>query len=191
MSIVRRRRADLRRPRAAGRRLDDRVLRWLADTPHGPLGPVLKGVARTADLLLPWAALSAGWLRGGQQRLHRATARGWTAVALAAVVEDGIVKPATGRSRPATRRLPRRQRHDSRPSTSAFPSGHAGAATAFAVAAGADAPGWRPLLVTVAAVTTYSLVYTGRHYPTDAVAGVVIGAAAGTVVRRLPGLRPV
>jgi membrane-associated phospholipid phosphatase len=168
-----------------GRRFDDRTLTWLAETPHGPLTPILRATSLAADLLMPWTGMATWWLRDGRPRLRHGAVRGWTAIALSALVEDTVIKPAIGRDRPPTRRLPARQRHFGQPSTSAFPSGHAGAATAFAVAASHDAPAWRALAVATAAVTTYSLVYTGRHYPTDAIVGVLIGAATGALVGQL------
>lgn len=177
---------DAARALDLGRRIDDRTLTWLADTPHGRITPVLRGVAHTADLLLPWAGITTWWLHEGRAHLRRGAIRGATAIAVSALVENGVLKPLVGRTRPASDRLPKRQRHRDRPSTSAFPSGHAGAATAFAVAASTEAPAWRPLLGITAVVTTYSLVYTGRHYATDAIAGVVIGAAAGACVRQIP-----
>lgn len=166
-----------------GRRFDDRTLAWLADTPHGPVGPLLKRIASAADLLIPWAVVSAVWMRSGRHRLQRAALHGWTAIAISASIEDAV-KPLVGRSRPDPGRLPPRERDGTQPRTSAFPSGHTAAATAFAVAASRDAPAWRPLLAATAVVTTYSLVYTGRHYATDALVGVVVGATAGTLVHR-------
>jgi membrane-associated phospholipid phosphatase len=166
-----------------GGHIDDRALTWLAGTPHGPVRPLLTGIASAADLLIPWAVLSGAWVRSGRHRLKRAALHGWTAIAISALIED-TVKPLVGRSRPDPGRLPPGERDDTHPRTSAFPSGHTAAATAFAVAASRDAPAWRPLLAATAVVTTYSLVYTGRHYATDALAGVVVGTTAGTWVRR-------
>lgn len=166
-----------------GRHVDDRALAWLSDTSHGPVRPVLNWMASAAELLIPWALLSAAWMRSGRDRLRRAALHGWTAIAVSAMIEDAA-KPLIGRGRPDTGRLPPGERDDTRPRTSAFPSGHSAAATAFAVAASRDAPNWRPLLAATAVVTTYSLVYTGRHYATDALAGVAVGTAVGRWVRR-------
>jgi membrane-associated phospholipid phosphatase len=62
--------------------------------------------------------------------------------------------------------------------TSSFPSGHAAAATVFALIARRSAvlPSI-PVTILAAAVAT-SRVYLGTHYLSDTVAGVVIGAAA-------------
>lgn len=169
----------------ASERVDDRVMRWLADTSHGPLRPALQVAASAADLLLPWAVVSVRWLASGRPECRRATVHGWQAIAVAALLENAVVKPTVGRGRPDPSQLPSAQRRRSSPATSTFPSGHAGAATAFAVATSREAPRWRPALAGVAAVTTYSLVYTGRHFPSDAVVGMLTGAAAGAVVRRL------
>jgi membrane-associated phospholipid phosphatase len=56
---------------------------------------------------------------------------------------------------------------------------------AFTVAAGPDVPRLRPALASIALAAAYAHVYTGRHYPSDAVVGMVLGAAAGGLARRL------
>ncbi|MFQ5532979.1 MAG: phosphatase PAP2 family protein, partial [Candidatus Methylomirabilales bacterium] len=67
----------------------------------------------------------------------------------------------------------------------AFPSSHAANVTAQALL---FASAYRPLalpLFLVAAIVGYSRVYTGVHYPTDVVGGVVIGLVCGLVFIRL------
>ena len=64
---------------------------------------------------------------------------------------------------------------DARPDTSAFPSGHAAMAVAYALAGSRMIPGsawvWWPLAVVVA----LSRVYLGVHWPSDVVGGAVVG----------------
>lgn len=170
-------------PLSVSRELDHRVLDWLADTDHGPLRPLLSATARGADVLAPWVAASLWMLARERGGSRRRLLRAWSATALAALLEDAVVKPATDRGRPDPGRLPPAQRRETAPSTSAFPSGHVGAGVAFAVATPTDVPALRAALALTAAVVAYARVYTGRHYLSDALVGVAMGAAAGWLVR--------
>lgn len=77
---------------------------------------------------------------------------------------------------------------DAKPSTPAFPSGHAAMAAACALAGSRMLPGsawvWWPL----AAIVAISRVYIGVHWPSDVIGGVVIGLAGAWFV--LGGRRP-
>jgi membrane-associated phospholipid phosphatase len=163
---------------------DDRALDLIARVDHGPLRPMLRLTARAGDLLLPWAGVSVALLADGSRRSRRTVGRGWAGAVAAAALDNAIVKPMTGRSRPDPDRLPLRERRDTSPLTSAFASGHTAAATAFAVAVGRERPALQWWLAATAAAVGYSLVYTGRHYASDAVIGAGIGAAAGALARQ-------
>lgn len=105
------------------------------------------------------------------------------AVALGAVVTNLLVKPLIMRPRPCdvnaavTMIVPR-------PSGSSFPSGHATAAFAAAAALwftrDPKAPGALVAGVTIAAVLMgLSRMYCYVHYPTDVLAGALVGTLAG------------
>ncbi|RJT07201.1 phosphatase PAP2 family protein [Halococcus sp. IIIV-5B] len=66
--------------------------------------------------------------------------------------------------------------------TSSFPSGHAAAATVFALVARRSTVLPSILVTILAAAVAISRVYLGTHYLSDTVAGVVIGAAAFALV---------
>lgn len=114
--------------------------------------------------------------------------RHWTSLLLLAtslVVEVTVFVSVTfliERDRPDVRQL------DVSPPTSSFPSGHTAAATALALSL-AVIIGWhvRARWVRIAAWTALPLVgvmvavarvYRGMHYPSDVVAGLLLGAAA-------------
>lgn len=72
------------------------------------------------------------------------------------------------------------------PITSSFPSGHASAA-AFAATTliGWDGKRWAPLWGTLAVAIGVSRAYVRIHHASDVVGGALVGAALGTLARRI------
>lgn len=171
---------------AAVQRADERTLAWLSDVDHGRLRPVVGAIALGSDKLASLGLVSLWLAARGTPQDRAAVVRGGVAAASAAAIEAGVVKPLTDRQRPDPRRLPRGQRRASSPSTSAFPSGHVGAVTAYAVATGLGVPRSRPWLAVTTAMVAYARLYTGRHYLSDVVVGSTVGVAVGALVARLP-----
>ena len=93
-------------------------------------------------------------------------------LAAAAFMEAGFVawalKQIVGRSRP-----------EDRTETDSFPSGHTTFAFTMATVAGHQYTKLRIPLYVAAVSTAFSRVYLGRHYPSDVIAGAVIGTLAG------------
>lgn len=74
---------------------------------------------------------------------------------------------------------------------SSFPSDHA--TLAFAVSAGlwAIGPAWRWPLLILSALIAFARVFVGAHWPTDVIAGAILGSAVARVVLGLgPRLDP-
>jgi len=66
---------------------------------------------------------------------------------------------------------------DARPTTAAFPSGHAAMAFAYALAGARMIPGSAWAFWPLATIIAISRVYIGVHWPSDVIGGAVIGLA--------------
>jgi undecaprenyl-diphosphatase len=99
------------------------------------------------------------------------------AVGMAYLLVDGIIKPLVDRDRPYEVRADVRL-IDQRPTTGSFPSGHAAAAFAGALAAARLFPVAQVVWWLLAAVIGFSRVYVGAHWPSDVLAGALVGVAA-------------
>ncbi len=69
-------------------------------------------------------------------------------------------------------------------STHSFPSGHSATSFACATVLAALAPRYRGAFFVLAALIALSRLYNGMHYPTDVVAGSLLGLATGVLVLR-------
>jgi undecaprenyl-diphosphatase len=67
------------------------------------------------------------------------------------------------------------------PKSHSFPSGHAASAFAFATGVASEAPLAGGPFTALAALVAYSRVHTGVQYPSDVVAGAVIGATLSPI----------
>lgn len=72
-----------------------------------------------------------------------------------------------------------RERPLKRDEKTAFPSGHAGFSFTLATVIGSKYPKWRIPLYLWATMVGISRIYLGRHYPSDVIAGALIGTAVG------------
>ncbi|MBX3034106.1 MAG: phosphatase PAP2 family protein [Bdellovibrionaceae bacterium] len=66
-----------------------------------------------------------------------------------------------------------------------FPSNHSLNMFAFAVYLSCFLPTWRIFLFSIAALIAYSRVYNGVHFPSDVIAGGLLGALFGLIFSRI------
>ena len=153
------------------------VLNWIQDHLRcGFLDAVLPVITRTADHGELWIILALVLLAIRSQRKYGA------AVACGLVLDlvscNLLLKPLVGRIRPfavntAVELLVKA------PLDASFPSGHTAAsfAAVFALKT-AGSPLWKPALA-VAIVIAFSRLYLYVHWPSDVLAGALLGAAVG------------
>jgi undecaprenyl-diphosphatase len=171
--------------------LDDRAFMALYGGAHGAVGTPM----------IVFSALGGGWAALALVPLiawpRRSSARSFARVLALAVAAQALlvvgIKAAVGRVRPWIALglpAPIGEPHDG-----SFPSGHAAGAfcvaTFLAIAMPGLVPGspWRArLLVTlallVAAAIAFSRVYLGAHFPSDVLAGALLGGAVGAAAGR-------
>lgn len=161
--------------------MDARIAIWVATHRVGLLNDVFVGLGTVEKLGLLWivAAVAIG-LAGGlgaKRTVLLAVVTGVTTFAADAAAFG--VKDLTHRTRPFVAHPqihPLYVVH-----SSSFPAGHAATAFAGAVVLSFVVPRAAPLLLAVAALIGFSRIYVGVHYPTDVLAGAVIGAAVGGI----------
>ena len=149
-------------------------------------------VVRVARAMSLFGEHAGGWLALGALGAvaDRRRRRDWLAATAAVALAHGAsigVKRVVRRPRPDH---PRVQVLAGTPSRLSFPSAHATSTTAAAVLFGALLR--RPLVAVLVPPMALSRLVLGVHYPTDVLAGSLLGAAvAAAARRRVPGLRKV
>jgi undecaprenyl-diphosphatase len=109
-------------------------------------------------------------------RLRASAFRACLAVSLTYVMASSVVKPLVARARPYQSGLVAARTVEPSPATGySFPSGHAATAVAGALSGARIVPAAAPVLWGLATVMAVSRVYVGVHYPSDVVAGALLG----------------
>jgi membrane-associated phospholipid phosphatase len=164
-------------------RLDVALYAAIAATPTPELDRCFRALSRAADHSKLWIAAAGALAATGGRRGRRAAVDGVASIAVTSAVVNLLLKPLSRRRRPDRRtyEVPAARRV-SMPHSTSFPSGHAASASAFATAVGIVLPRAGLPLTATAALVAYSRVHTGVHYPSDAIAGSVIGAALAPAV---------
>ncbi len=149
---------------------------------HPALDPVMKALTDPGPWKLPIFALAAGlFLRGGRRGAIALLTLALT-VAASDQLSSKVLKPMFHRQRPSVALADARPLFGIRHSYS-FPSGHATNFFAAAPIVGTVFPHAAAAYVGLAAAVSLSRIYVGDHYPSDVIAGAILGILIGLLGR--------
>jgi len=160
------------------------------------LEPAVQAVTRLGDgvltIGLPCVMGLVGWWRG-QRALCRRGLLGGATVAGAGLIEI-LLKNLACRARPnaagAGEFFSRFPCLPAEYAVASFPSGHATTAFALATLLSLWYPRWAPAFVALAGLVALSRVALGAHFPSDVLAGAVLGMGVALIVHaKVPGVR--
>lgn len=163
--------------------LDRAIYGAVADVPTPSIDKPLRRLSNLANFSKLWIGVAGGLAVAGGPSGRRAAATGLAAVGVASAVVNQGIKRLYPRARPDREgeEVPE-QRHVHMPDSTSFPSGHSASGFAFATAVAGHLPVVGAGLRFLAGAVAYSRVFTGVHYPGDAVAGSLVGAGVGGIV---------
>ncbi len=154
-----------------------------------PVRGILEFLVETGDGL--WQGIGAiifyaAGILAGHSAIRRAGGRAFLAVAVAGLATQ-VIKHTMGLPRP---RMWEVSAGNLGPSFLAgldtFPSGHTATTTALAVVLADAAPRLKPLILAWPAAMAFARVAVGAHFPSDVAGGILLGAAAGWIIRITP-----
>jgi membrane-associated phospholipid phosphatase len=175
-----RQRDKARRLRLEVDALDHAVAEAVLKTPTPTLDPIVRRLSRASDYKGLWLATSAIVAVIDGRRGRRAAVRCLATVGVTSVATDVVAKLVFSRRRPEAASVPK-DRVARRPTSSSFPSGHTASAFAFATAFEREYPLLGLPVSALAAAVGYTRVHTGVHYPSDVIAGAVIGSSTASL----------
>jgi YegS/Rv2252/BmrU family lipid kinase len=157
------------------RTIDHAIYLRLTETKAPTVDRAVSLLTRAADRSALWLVTALALAAGGGRNGRRAALRGVTAIGLASLLVNAVLKTAWRRSRPAEIRATVVRK----PNSFSFPSGHTASAFAFATAVGSEIPFLAAPLVLAAAAVGYARIRGRVHYPSDVLVGAAVGIAAG------------
>jgi undecaprenyl-diphosphatase len=161
--------------------LDERALRWIAEYLRTPLWDKMM-VFYTFLGNGGWAFITVGVLLLLFRKTRKSGASALAGMLLGLLVTNLTLKPLVARLRPWMV-MENFTVLVTSSDLNSFPSGHTCAAFAFAVAVTVAVPRkWvKAAALAAAALMGFSRLYVGVHFPTDVIAGTIVGTLCGLV----------
>ncbi len=167
------------------KKLDKRIIYWIQSHRNGVLDTFFAGCTYLGDNGFAWMIIAIVFILSGRGYIGEAMI---AALAFSTIFCLLFVKKLAKRKRPCDHDTTQHMRI-TRPGGNSFPSSHSSAAFAAAGVIWLLAPQLAPWALLLAALIAFSRVYLFVHYPSDVIAGVIVGMAFAslgvTVVQRL------
>ena len=163
--------------------IDEVLFRWIGAFRPAFLVRAMRAVTHLGDAP-GWICIGLFLLACGGRAAHDGLLLG--AAALLATGASQALKRACCRPRPSTA-VQGFVALMENPDVFSFPSGHAAAAFAVAIALAGHGIALGPLSLGLAAAIAVSRVYLGAHFPLDVTAGAILGCGCGALARVLIG----
>jgi undecaprenyl-diphosphatase len=174
---------------ADAERLDVAIYAAIARTQTPSLDVAMRRLTEAANYSRLSLTAAAGLAVFGGSSGRRAAAKGLVSLGVTAAVVNLAVKPLGRRPRPERAADVPLARHVAMPKSRSFPSGHSAAAFAFATGVSHGSSAAAVPLHGLAATVSYSRVHSGVHYPSDVLAGALLGIVVAQVTTRSLGSR--
>ncbi len=162
---------------------DIRVMIWMQNSRRQWITAVLRTVSAFSDFGIFWIALVLVLYR--VPKYSFLAEKAGLSLIMNSLLINLVLKRITARERPF-QVYPFLEPLIRLPKDWSFPSGHTGAAFACTMVLIRFLPAdWGFFLLTLAVLTGYSRVYLGVHYPSDILAGALLGVLTAAIALRL------
>lgn len=165
--------------------LDQNILFWIQHhLVTNAFNPYMLALSKMGNVGIVWIALGMALL--SVKKYRWAGVAVILALAISLIVGNGILKPLVARLRPCII-YPWMPMAISAPLPTdySFPSGHTFGSFAAAVAIFCQSKRWGTAALLLAAGIGFSRIYLFVHYPSDVLAGVLLGTISGIVAYRM------
>ncbi|HSO49541.1 MAG TPA: phosphatase PAP2 family protein [Acidimicrobiia bacterium] len=163
--------------------VDEAVFERIAGWESPAMDRIMPALSQAASHSKIWMTVAVALAIVGGKKGRTTAVESLAAVGITSLRATVVAKGLFRRSRP-TDQVPEERRLPT-PGSSSMPSGHTASGAAFARVVGAAYPGLRIPLNALAAAIGFSRVYTGVHYPTDVIAGWLLGRGIGSLTQRV------